>query len=231
VSEQEQVPHSDERNALDAYFTPQPLADAICDRLLKIYPSPDFIIEPSAGMGAFVRSCTSRWPGKMILAVDIDPRYNEACLSAGAQAFYPEDWVQFIHRVDFTQNKVLMLGNPPFKHAQAHVEAGLARLGVGSSIALLLKDNFFGGKDRAHNLFPKGQMRYFIPILSRPSFKTTSKAVNDTNEYGVFIWEVGYTGRPEILFPHIEWRKPRVKKAKTSRVKKVIQRVLGLPQD
>jgi hypothetical protein len=194
-----------ERAENDFYPTPNDLAVAICKRLSKVLPNGHFdVIEPSAGAGAFVRPLRELWGLQPLIAIDINPNV-QALRDAGADDVFKADWVSWAqtYKVD---GPTLVVGNPPFSLAQEHISAGLDYLLPGSHICFLLKMNFFGGKERELTFWRQGQLRYFIPILGRPSFVKGAKSSTDFNEYGCFIWEVGYTGKPTIEFPHIIWK-------------------------
>ena len=193
-----------ERQENDFYPTPDPLAVAICERVAKLLPPHHFeVIEPSAGAGAFVRPLREIWGLQPIIAIDIEPNV-QALRDAGADDVFKADWVSWIqtYRID---GPTLVVGNPPFSLAKEHVLVGLDYLLPSSHICFLLKQNFFGSRDRL-SLWNQGQLRYFIPIIPRPSFVKGEKSSTDTNEYAVFIWEVGYSGKPTIELPHIVWK-------------------------
>lgn len=194
-----------EREANDFYPTPQPLADDICLRVSKLLPPVHFdVIEPSAGQGAFVRPLRELWGLQPLIAIDIvaDEKLLRA---AGADEVYRADWVEWIKSYKI-EGPSLVVGNPPFNVAKEHIFAGLDYLLPGSHICFLLKQNFFGSRDREETIWRQGQLKYFIPLIPRPSFVRGS---TDTNEYAVFIWEVGYAGKATIELPHIVWKEPR----------------------
>lgn len=193
-----------ERAENDFYPTPAPLAERICERIADLLAPTHFdVIEPSAGQGAFVRVLRELWGLQPLIAIDITA--DETLLrNAGADDVFRADWVEWLKTYK-CEGPSLVVGNPPFSLAKEHVLAGLDYLLPGSHICLLLKQNFFGSRDRL-SLWGQGQLRYFIPIIPRPSFVKGEKSSTDTNEYGLFIWEVGYAGRPTILFPHIIWK-------------------------
>lgn len=194
-----------EREPNDFYPTPAPLPEVICTRLAKVLPNYHFeVIEPSAGNGAFVAPLRQLWSLPPLLAIDVQPDHD-ALSKAGADAVYKDDWVHWV-RSHPIEEPSLVVGNPPFSLAQEHISAGLDYLLPKSHICFLLKLNFLGGKKREETFWRQGQLRYVIPIVGRPTFVSGEVAINDTNEYGVFIWEVGFPGRPEILFPHIIWK-------------------------
>ncbi len=189
----------------DFYPTPQGLADAICNRLATLYEAPLYIVEPSAGSGNFVRAAHRAWPTVPIFSIDLRAECEADCLSAGAAYFTSGDWPSLLVTWGLS-DPGLILGNPPFSCAEQHILSVLTGTPKGTVVAFLLKMNFFGGKDRTKTLWSHRQLKYLIPIVGRPSFKKTELASNDTNEYGIFIWETAFEGAPTILFPHIEWK-------------------------
>lgn len=200
-----------ERTENDFYPTPDQLALAISQRLHQLWPNPTVIIEPSAGHGAFVRHFKTLWD-RPVVAIEIQESARVPLLNAKADMVEIDSFENWIRKYAFpgpsllsTPRGVLMAGNPPFSLAQEHIILALDYLMPGSWIAFLLKVNFFGSYDRVNGVWKRGELKHFIPIVPRPSFKTTEKSSNDSNEYGVFIWEVGYQGYASIL-PHIVWK-------------------------
>lgn len=194
-----------ERAENDFYPTPAPLASAICRRVSQLVPAGHFdVIEPSAGMGAFVRPLRVIWGLQPLIAIDITAD-DRILREAGADDVHKADWVEWVktYKID---GPTLVVGNPPFSLAKEHISAGLDYLLPGSHICFLLKQNFFGGRDRVESFWGQGQLKHFIPIIPRPSFIKGAKSSTDTNEYGLFIWEVGYAGKATIEFPHIIWK-------------------------
>ena len=127
--------------------------------------------------------------------------------SAGADSVYIGTLESFLQEHPFGK-PVMTLGNPPYSLAAQHVMLLLDYLMPTSLIGFLLKLGFLGTKERANSLWKQGQLKYVRPILGRPNFvkSKNSKSSSDVNEYGLFIWEVGYSGPPTILFPHIRWK-------------------------
>ncbi len=198
---------SSERNEKDNYPTPQPTAQAICERLKILHPHPYELMEPSAGSGAFVKEARKLWPDKKIRAIEIRKEEEENLQASGATEVYIDSFELWLPGHDLAPGQ-LFLGNPPFSIAETHVGIALQYLHEGDWVAFLLKMNFFGSHKRVKGIWTKGQLKHLIPVVPRPSFKTTEKASNDTNEYGVFIWEVGWWG-PTTILPHIIWRESR----------------------
>ncbi len=202
-----------DRVPLDAYQTPDQLAVAICDRLHRVVTSPSEIMEPSAGAGAFVRAARARWPDAHVAAVDIDPGYRGALEQAGAHIVLADDWTVFARALANMQAEDgperLVLGNPPFRQAQAHVEAALEWLRDGDRLAFLLRINFLGAKERV-SFWRRPGLEWMAPIAPRPSFGLNKhgKPGSDGTEYAVFCWRKGFRGSPRIARP-ITWQPPR----------------------
>lgn len=193
------------RSSEDNYPTPQPLVDAICDRLFKFLGQDfAFIVEPSAGNGNFVEAARRVWPFHQVHAIDIRDE-RTSCMARGASSFTQGDWPAIL-RSWRPKGPGLVLGNPPFSMAAQHIAVVQEVMDPGTVVAFLLKMNFFGGKIRSRGFWPTAPFRCVIPIEGRPSFKKTELATNDTNEYGIFIFQNGWTEKPTIEFPHIIWK-------------------------
>jgi hypothetical protein len=201
---------SEDRRPVDFYPTPDRLAVACCRAAREIVPLPEYILEPSAGSGAFVRAARKIWGSSSpIHAVELRQEEHDNLLSCDTAA----DGVSICSLEDFllgpsfvAKEKVLAIGNPPYSLAQVHILLLLDNLLPGSHIAFLLKLGFLGTKDRADLLWKQGQCKYVWPILGRPSFVKGDRASSDVNEYALFVWEVGYTGPTFIRWPHIRWK-------------------------
>ena len=196
-------PKAEDRENADFYPTPDPLALACCKEARELLYWPEIIVEPSAGSGAFVRAAQAIWPKVHIISVEIRPEANAPLSDLEAGAVYTVDFLEFLEHAGLDKYKSLVIGNPPYSLAQEHIMACLDYLSPGSHIAFLLKLGFLGTKQRANLLWKQGQCKYLCPILGRPSFV---KGSCDVNEYGLFIWEVGYDGPMTIKFPHIRWK-------------------------
>ena len=197
----------EERREADFYPTPDALALACCQAVRKLVPRPHIILEPSAGSGAFVRAAMQTW-GVNVISVEIRPEAVAELEKLKAGNVYQMDFQEFLKMIPLERG-TLVIGNPPYSLAQAHIMTCLDYLLPGDSIAFLLKLGFLGTKDRADALWKIGQCKYLLPILGRPSFVKGTHATSDVNEYGLFVWEAGYNGPMTVLFPHIRGKKER----------------------
>lgn len=196
---------------LDVCPTPLALAAEICRRV-KAVEVPDLhyaageplrVVEPSAGEGVFVRAARALWPSSQITAIEIRKEMEQTLLDAGADFVYAEDVLRPGGVNQF--NADLIIGNPPFAQAEEHITSLLARMKTGSHLAFLLRLGFYGAKARLA-FWKANPEKYFMPITPRPGFKLNGKGKlgTDSQEYGVFIWEKGYTG-PAMRLPHLVW--------------------------
>jgi hypothetical protein len=201
-----------DRVVLDAYMTPDPLALAICGELRRRGEDPMDVIEPSGGDGAFVRAARATWDMAHVTAVEVDPAKRSALTVAGAQLVVCEDWVLWATGLANTQGEEgldrLILGNPPFRKAQPHVEAALDILREGDRLAFLLRLNFLGSRDRVR-FWRRPGLESVQTIAPRPSF---TGGGTDGTEYALFCWRKGYRGAPRILSPLV-WKPERRRSA------------------
>lgn len=175
-----------DREQLDFYATPEPLADAICQRVFTAEGDADAIIEPSAGEGAFVRAAARAWPLAEITAVDLDGQHVEALFRAGANPVIEADWVKWAGTMNWADHprRTIVIGNPPFREAEAHIRAALEAMSANDVLALLLRINFLGSKVRL-DFWEKYPAAWMAPIVPRPSF---TRGGTDGTEYAVFCW-------------------------------------------
>lgn len=214
------VPSSKERgesNALpadrNAYQTPLPLAKALLHRLrcsglwiptTSDDATPCRILEPSAGEGNFVKAIWSCIAGERAEVTAIDPSNRE--VDVGVPEGTRLEW----HRTTFEQYAAmysrnrfdLIVGNPPFSLAEAHIELALSMLAPHGVLCFLLRlGHQLEAEERALVQWRAHKPRRVDSCSPRPSFGGKS---NDSVPYGFFAWQRGYKGPTEldILF----WR-------------------------
>jgi hypothetical protein len=190
-----------EREALDFYATPGPLAFAIC-RHLAASASWTCVVEPSAGHGPFVRAARACWPSAEIVAVDVSSDRLPDLSQAGADAVLVSDWREIAALP--SRARVLLVGNPPFREAEAHVRHALRLMRDGDTLAFLLRLNLLGSKSRLA-LWNETPLAEVVPVVPRPSFTGGS---TDATEYALFIWRKGYAGPAQLARP-LTWSKER----------------------
>jgi hypothetical protein len=190
-----------EREALDFYATPEPLALAICKHLAA-QASWMCVVEPSAGHGPFVRAARGCWPYSEIVAVDVSADRLPELSQAGADAVLVSDWTQIAALP--SESRVLIVGNPPFRDAEQHIRHALSLMREGDALAFLLRLNLLGSKSRLP-LWAETPLAEVVPVVPRPSFTGGS---TDATEYALFIWRKGYAGPAQLARP-LTWSKER----------------------
>lgn len=166
------------RDALDRHYTPQSLADLVCDELALLVPDARRILEPSAGGGAFVRAAQRVWPMARVDGVDVDPAAEGLRLTTCSQAIDVLDPHCFVHQHEYD----LVLGNPPFTGAVAieHVELALRLAPV---VAFILPWSLLGGVQRwAHIMGRDRKPTLARPIVPRP----WNRSIRET---ALFVWD------------------------------------------
>jgi hypothetical protein len=195
------------RQPLDLYATPPDVASAVVKRVHEEHGRPGCIIEPSAGPGRFVVAARARWRGITVDAVDIDGAHREACIAAGAASFRTDDWRAAAARFAaarvrspelFLPAPLLILGNPPYNQAQAHVEASLEMLRPGERLVFLLRHSFHGAEERIE-FFERNPEEWSAIVLPRVPY--LDDGGGDSADACVFCWQKGYRGPSRRAHP------------------------------
>lgn len=194
-----------ERRELDGYFTPRPLADALTDRLVDDgWWRGGVVLEPSAGMGAFIES-TGRLQPQYVRAMDLDPVRCAELREHTTADVMEGDFLDQLVDVAFE----LIIGNPPYSDAEAHVRHALefrARFGV---VAFLLRMGFLESEERAPFWREHPASKVYV-LSQRPSFTGNGKT-DRGQSYGFFVWATWHRGPTELEV--FSWREP-ARKAK-----------------
>ena len=115
------------------YQTPLPLANRICERLARLGVVPQTVVEPTCGIGAFVKASSTCFScAKKIVAVDINATHLSrarklACLDQRVQLihadFFRMDWAAVIEGL---ATPILVIGNFPWvtNSALGFIEGG-----------------------------------------------------------------------------------------------------------
>lgn len=105
------------------FQTPPALADATCRLLAASGIAPDFVVEPTCGVGGFLTAAAQAFPRAELRGWDINPDYvaqaTAALAAAGATArarvrqqdFFTHDWDAALGEIP---GQLLILGNPPW---------------------------------------------------------------------------------------------------------------------
>jgi len=105
------------------FQTPGDLAESVIALLRALSISPSIIVEPTCGLGSFVRAAIKGFPtARQVFAFDINPEYisglskspgqTQGCrFQATQQDFFTFDWTNFFKAFP---DDILVIGNPPW---------------------------------------------------------------------------------------------------------------------
>lgn len=165
------------RDGFDRYYTDSTLADGLVE-LLRLSPRA-LVVEPGIGAGSFARACLRR--GCDVVGIDVDPGASGLLLD-GLQGAVQGDLLQTEIEADW------YIGNPPYKHAEAHIRHALAHSYVGCAFLLRLA---FLESARRWPLWREHPAAEVHVLSKRPSF-TGGKT--DSCAYAWFVWRKAHRG-------------------------------------
>lgn len=148
--------------------------------------NPDWIMDTGSGSGVFGRYTRKRWQDANIVGIEIRQdapfmNYYDWNIRADFLSMTPE-----INMFD------LVIGNPPYSHAESFIRHAMKSLRNGGELIYLLRLSFLESMGR-YNLFThEMQPRQIVVCSDRPSF--TGNGKTDASAYAFFVWEKGYTG-------------------------------------
>lgn len=100
------------------FQTPDELAQAVCAKLVSLGISPDVVLEPTCGRGAFVRAAAQAFPAaRAIHGFEINPAYLAHCpvpserIHLSQADFFTTHWPKILRELS---GSVLVLGNFPW---------------------------------------------------------------------------------------------------------------------
>jgi len=103
------------------FQTPKKLAMRITALIADIYGNPELVVEPTAGIGAFLNAANDQWGNScQYEGYEINRDYvaqsSAALKTSGIKIFHRDffalDWKQVLNRT--TSGRVLVIGNPPW---------------------------------------------------------------------------------------------------------------------
>ena len=185
------IRHPDSARGNDLYETPEVATLS----LLAHEPLPPTILEPACGRGAI--SKVLRRAGHTVLENDIVD-YGQG--QDSVQDFLNFEPVQ-TGRID------AVVTNPPYRLAQQFVRHALT---LCPHVFMLLRLTFYESERRTDVLERAGLTRVHVfrnrlPMMHRDGW--TGNRVSNPTAFAWFVWERGYTGKPEI--DRISWQRSK----------------------
>lgn len=180
----------DQRIPLDAYYTPDAVAQACVGAVAHQIAPGDVVLEPSVGGGAFARALRQQKPGVVVHGCDVNPD------AAGFASCHREILGDFL---DVGARFSWIIGNPPYQGAEQHVRHALSVSSKG--VAFLLRLAFLEGQSR-RALWREHPASEVFVLSRRPSF---TGGGTDATAYAFFVWRHAQEQQPCRL-SWLDWR-------------------------
>lgn len=177
----------------DFYPTPDILCNKICESLVAELPKGGRVLDPGCGDGSFGKAIKSYFPDCHLVGIDIVDRLSDHPNRVFYDQYFLGDYTdQGNILMMFGMNREdmfrLVIGNPPFKHAESFVR--ISRMICNGQVLFLFKLAFLAGQDRASNFFA-GIVPSSVSVLNaRVSWDGSGKS-ND-QDHAVFEWDTKY---------------------------------------
>lgn len=181
------------RDEHDYYPTPAWVIRAALDGLPDDF-QPHRILDPGAGDGSWGREAKlAYWHYAYIAGVEERP--VPSCI-------YYNGWHETDYRLwaNDEQQFDLIMGNPPYKHAEEFIRSSLPMLQPGGQMVFLLPLAYLAGQARGRDLWRKYPPYKILVCSTRPSF--TGDGNTDRAEYALFYWQQGWRGKMTLDWIH-----------------------------
>lgn len=202
------------RRKHDFYPTLPKLAEFIVDKVSSdgLLPCLNNVLEPSFGTGTFIEAIQKYQP-KAVCGVDIKIRSplpvalsaENVVLRKGDFVKVASEWERNVTvKGDPSFGFDVILGNPPFKHAESHTRAALKLLNPGGVLIFLLRLGFCESKARIR-FWKQYPARKIYALSERPSF---TGGGTDQTAYAVFVWRRPYPNEEPVRteFEVVSWK-------------------------
>lgn len=178
------------RHPMDYYPTPT----SVCESALRLIPAevaPLYILDPGAGDGPWGVAAKERWPLCHLTGVEIRRDVPRHPLYDRWERF------DYIKEARYYSGYHLVIGNPPYKHAESFVRAALAAVRPGGYVCFLLRLAFLESQARGAGLWQEHPPQQVAVCSKRPSF--TGDGKTDATAYAVFVWQANRSERSTSL--------------------------------
>lgn len=173
------------RDDLDRFYTDpgdvRPCVQVLLPAIVELAGRGDCaIVEPSVGDGAWIAEVHAAGVDVPFVALDVDPDAGALRRGQGDCQVLADfaTWRPRFFRVGG------VIGNPPYKFAEAHIRHAL-ELTQGGLVAFLLRTSILGSRKR-RPLWAAHPARVIRILSARPSFTADGKT--DSAEYALFVW-------------------------------------------
>ena len=188
------------RDLDDHYATPPEVARLICEALRHdgFITSPVVLLEPGCGEGSFLDAFQAVWPNAERIGIDLNPSLVAIAQERGHAAIVGDFLAD---RGGIEHDVSAAIGNPPFKAAEEFITQALNLVEPKGIVAMVQRLNFLGGAKRYKSFWdamPGKFLRHVYIMPLRVGF--TPDGLTDSIEYGIFVFQRGYTGHTTFNF-------------------------------
>ena len=149
------------------------------------------ILDPGCADGVWGRVAKRILKNPLVDGVEIQDRFGKP---EGYSRWANCDFHEFAKTVNDEWN--LIVGNPPYRHAEQFVRTSLELLEPGGHLLFLLRLAFLEGQARGTGLWREFPPQSIGVCSKRPSF--TGNGRTDALAYMIVLWQKGFTGEPRL---------------------------------
>jgi hypothetical protein len=160
---------------------------------------PRQIVDPGAGTGVWGIESRKQWPDACIVGIDI----REVPRPDAYDLWYCGD---FLADDDRLSDVDLVIGNPPYIHAEQFCRRGLDLLAPGGILLYLLRLTFLESKRRL-KLFREALPCHIAVLSRRPSFMGDGSRKTSPDAYAFFVWKKGSIGETAMSWINTDEQK------------------------
>lgn len=154
-------------------------------------PDP-YVLDPGAGSGVWGQEGRQRYPDAHIQGFEIRPVEK----AEGYSSWITDDFLAPGYWASYAYD--LIVGNPPYRHAEEFVRISAELLLPGGEIWFLMRLAFLEGQKRAVGLYRDLPPQTVYVCSKRPSFQEDGKS--NATAFAVFRWVQGYQGPTSIAW-------------------------------
>jgi hypothetical protein len=186
-----------QREPYDHYPTPL----CVCRAAINVLPEdfyPGDVLDPGAGNGVWGKAISEKYPRALLCGVElrnISPDYD--CYDVYQSS---TDFLDIRGLMNFD----LIVGNPPYKHAEEFIQKSYDLLYPDGYLLFLLRLSFLEGNKRYNNFYTSELKPKEVWVsVRRVSFTQDRKS--DNTAYGIYLWQKGYTGDTKLNWLNWEY--------------------------
>lgn len=195
------------RNLWDYYPTPPETIHLVL-AALPMGLKPKVIYDAGAGKGEWGPSIKECYPKSWLVGIELYNKPNPK-LRTAYDRWMREDYLQlFSEEVPLAKELApdLILGNPPYKLAEAFIRKSLLLLESDGVLLFLLRLAYLESADRGYGLWKDIPPQDVWVLSERPSF--TGDGKTDATAYAIYSWQKGHRPPNDVHgnpMPNLHW--------------------------